>query len=181
MIALLYKHKESFAHKAAKELLREWLVEQWGGVDELLGCGIPFETESGHKYSLSDARPDFVFLEYPITASFPYLIDEMDCDTSEKTTCGYRSMDEYCPCISCKFFNKKSILAVADLAVEHKGTVTYVFEIVHKSSCPDWKKDLYKKNSSLVAVLEISAQHILGQIERPGRLIVKILRCEFTW
>lgn len=177
-----FKKKESFTHKLAKELLHKWLTENWGRVDGNIHNTIKFiNQKTGNEVYVSGSQADFVFMEYPITDCYPNLIDECEkkCslwDMGEWTgrrDCDYRSKEKYCPCLQCKWFNFSKLEYVVDIAIEHKGLVQTIFEIVNKHPTPS-EKVLYLTGQGVnVGVYEISAKHILGQIKKPYRLFVK--------
>ena len=123
-----FKEKESYTHKYAKELLWSWLTDGWENDDNRFSPRIDIEYKKTY-YSLS-YQSDFIHMEYPITKTFPYLLDELVC--SGLNGCTYREPNKYSPCLKCKeFMKKEKLLAVADIAIEHKGYIIYIFEITH--------------------------------------------------
>lgn len=172
-----YENKESFAHKTAKELLHKWL--QQNSKIKFINSETQNSVWVGWNYH-------FVFMEYPITKSFPQLIDETDCkknmkistdETTGRQTTEYKLCSEYrdnngtfCPCTKCKYLNSK-IEAIADIAIGYKGIISNIFEIKHKHPTPNWKKEKYLFVGE--AACEIESAHILGQIQIPERLFIK--------
>lgn len=152
-----FEVRESYTHKFAKELLRGWIMERRS--IKILNV------VNGYKI-------DFCYLEYPvIDGIFPYLHDEFPTKSCQAFKgCGYREYDEvYCPCMKCGKLKGK-VLAVADIATAHEGAIIDVVEVAHKNGLSDLKRDIYEKHHPLGNVYVVSAQHILGQIERPDRL-----------
>ena len=170
-----FKQKESFTHKLAKELLHSWLTEKWEHVDGPIHNSINFiDNNTGENCQFGENQTDFVFMEYPITTDFPYLIDEtMGC--CDENGCQYRSKEKYCPCLKCPNFNFSKLEYVSDIALEHKGVVSTIIEIKHKHKTPPNKVERLTKNNGCTDIYEIDARHILGQIKKPKRLIVNRL------
>lgn len=83
-----------------------------------------------------------IVTEYPIMDCFPYPPEE---------------------------FGKSKWIAVADVAVKHKGIIPYVFEVVNKNEDIGDKMIYYSSKKEVVAFF-IRAPHILGQIKRPSTL-----------
>ena len=178
-----FKEKESYTHKYAKELLWSWLTDGWENDDNRFSPRIDIEYKKTY-YSLS-YQSDFIHMEYPITKTFPYLLDELVCN--EFNGCMYRepktfmmckelnSPKKYSPCLKCKeFMKKEKLLAVADIAIEHKGYIIYIFEITHKNMLSPEKIELYQTKPPF-QVFVIEAQHILGQIKKPSTLHAKLV------
>jgi len=173
-----FEEKESYKHRFAKELLHDWISEGFKCNDEYNDCPILFIDEENHTPINVNWRSDFIWMEYPITTDFPYLIDEHDCGAySYNSNCEYRSKGLYCPCLKCAGFNWSKLRYVADIAIEHKGWVPTIIEIVHKHHIEQNKKDFInnKKGFSYVGSFEIEADHILGQIMKPARLFVRAI------
>lgn len=168
-----YEGKESYLHKGAKELLYEWITEKWVEVDSAARCSIKFiDQETGRDVSLIDSQADFIYLEYPITKDFPYLIDEQTCIGI--MGCRYRSIEKYCPCLRCPNFKIKNLQYIADIAIEHKGYISNIIEVVNKNPTSIAKKERIKADRfSGTHAFEIEARHILGQIGKPEQLFVR--------
>jgi hypothetical protein len=92
------------------------------------------------------------------------------CLFAKEITCKYRSMEKYCPCLHCLAFDKSKIEYVVDIAIEHKGCISAVIEIVHKNSTPILKQQRLKE---CYTAFEIEARHIMGQIKKPSKLFVR--------
>jgi len=156
-----FKEIESYAHRFAKELLMSWITS--GGIK--IG-----------NYLIEKPDKDsngFCTLEYPIIQGvFPYMHDELLGCLKRRGTCNYRTWGgSYCPCMKCPHFSKKHrLVAVADLAIAHKGAINDIIEVVYKNGLSDLKREVYERNRPIGRVLSVSAQHVLGQIQRPERL-----------
>lgn len=61
--------------------------------------------------------------------------------------------------------------AIADVAVQHKGTIAYAFEVVHKHGLTDKKRAFLRTLDCTTMVLD--AGWILAQVECPKRLRVR--------
>jgi hypothetical protein len=159
-----FERKESFTHLYAKKLLAEWLQH---GIELHIGNWKRRVSSGNH----------FTHLEYPITECYPNYIDECGCNNYDKKTmeklciCEYRKHEIIeSPCIKCDYL-RGPLLAVSDIATAHKGYIPHLFEIVNKNEDIDEKLELYAKiGYSGGESYFISAQHILGQIQRPNAL-----------
>jgi hypothetical protein len=168
-----YEGHESYLHKGAKELLYEWLTENWTEVDGPMKCDITFiDQHTGQEVYVNDGQTDFVCMEYPITDFFPLLIDENLGCSGLNYTCEYRSLTKYCPCLKCKHFKKESLRYIADIAIEHKGAIATLIEVVHKNHISN-EKLVFLQNNRCYNIVEIEARHILGQIRKPKRLFCR--------
>jgi hypothetical protein len=187
-----FEGNESFMHKAAKELLYEWLTERWAGYEQPINNEIMFiEEKTGEQWkSTIGYNPQLIQLEYPITSCFPYYLDEnhnTDCGCTNYTFgldnegieyCNYRENMKNCQCLSCKWFDKKDLLGIADLAIGYKGQIVTIIEIFHKSPVSPKKFEVYNKSTRINVyprIIEIDAKHIMGQITKPKRLFVRKL------
>jgi hypothetical protein len=173
-----WEKNESYKHQFAKELLHAWISEGFKCNDEYNDCPITFIDEESHRILNVNWRSDFIWMEYPLTTDFPYLIDEMDCGLySFNAKCSYRSKGQYCPCLKCKGFNWQKLRYVADIAIEHKGNIITLIEIVNKHPTEQDKKDfiINRNKWSNVHSFEIEADHIIGQIMKPEILFVRTI------
>ena len=108
-------------------------------------------------------------MEVPLVWDGPYLLDEFYC-TKCKDFRDPRA--KYSLCNDCDKRPYKKIQAIADIAIEHKGNIVYIFEIEHKNGLSDKKIEYYKKHT-LFTVFVLEADHILGQVKRPNILYAK--------
>lgn len=169
----MYEKKESYLHKFAKELLCKWIIE--GNI----------QIQCKDKIFTPNYNYHFTTIEYPITPDFPYLIDEMgeeNCllEEDRDKVCKYRQSNGIkCPCLDCKYLNRKNVLAVADIVTGYKGLITDVFEIEHKNPISFHKIEMYNKKVNNLFVIE--ARHILGQIKKPPILKAELVICYGSW
>jgi hypothetical protein len=153
---------ESYAHKAAKDLMASWFRE--------------IAAEAGHDnyayflgvyWRVNRPGPNWgVWTEYPVMRDergLSFVWDE----------CGWGS-----PCVSEKIsdfrpptfreLKKQGEIpgAILDVAIQHKGGIPYAIEICHKHPVSDEKLEfLHEQN--LGRLLEIPAKWVLGQVRRP--------------
>jgi len=154
-----FKENESYKHKAAKEVLKEWF---YGGGK--LG-DIGFEPN----------RPCGVFLEYPIVKNERYDSVAWNWDEqlkNPKTPSG--DWDEYVPtyedCVELGIYPKR----VVDVVFTHKGSPYWFIEICHTN--PTSREKIEELQSLGVCnLIEIDADWILNQTKIPTRLIYKTL------
>jgi hypothetical protein len=146
---------ESFAHIEAKRLLLSWLRDSAAeaGRDGLaFFCG-----QDGIEWRVNRGEPHFgVWEEYPVlsdgTGISPVWDESDDRWISRPPTYedvvagGFRPM------------------VVLDIAIQHKGTIAYAVEVVHKHRC-DWRKKSFL--CPLLTLVEIPAYWVLGQVGRP--------------
>lgn len=144
-----FKVVESYLHRAAKDVVAEWLKELSESAAPAAWVTIP----------PLHFRPGRWYLEYPICASgegVHQAWDEYDdwrgrCPTyQEVTQAGHR------------------VACVLDLAVVHKGRVACAVEIVHKNPTPQHKRDLLARLG--IELIEVSALGVMRHIKRPERL-----------
>ena len=63
---------------------------------------------------------------------------------------------------------QKSVKAILDIAIQHKGMICLGIEIVHKNP-PHAAKLNFLKRNHLQTLLVLPASWVLGQIAMPGR------------
>lgn len=156
--------KESFKHKYAKELLFNWLNE--GGFDD-------FKTPSGGWWG------DGVFMEYPIvkvpdqhhfngTLGFNYNFGDGRYEYYESKT-GHKISPTYQQCVDYGDIP----IAVADIAIVHKGNIDAIFEIYHKNKVSDNKINKLIQNFGELNfhLYEISASALLRLTEKPKNIM----------
>ena len=166
-----FKENESYKHKAAKEVLKEWFY----------GCGWLGDI------SCEVNRKCGVYLEYPIVNdenydSVNYIWDEILCHPNEPIIMEKQSEDyvrpdefaEYVPtyedCVKLGIYPKR----VVDVVLPHKGTPWWFIEICHTN--PTSKEKIEELQSLGVRnLIEIDADWILNQTNRPSQLIYKTL------
>ncbi len=152
--------KESFKHKMAKELLAKWLREAEEGNDHCNFAQFTWRSNYG------------VYEELPFyTTSDPYYFESSDglrtYHPGEEEE--YRYHGDFLKCV-----DRGAILFVPDIAVFHKGTSIYFFEVVHKHKVSEDKIERIKAffNGYALWVYEVEAEEILRQTEVPKYLKV---------
>ena len=161
---------ESYKHKMAKELLHGWLSEGFTPDDTWHESfpSIASESEKDKIYSIQH-RSDFIQMEVPLIRHGSGLLDEFYCNGCKDFRDPWA---KYSLCNDCDKRPYKKIKAIADIAIEHKGNIIYVFEIEHKNGLSEQKIEFYKSDH-IFTVFVISADHILGQIQKPKILYAK--------
>lgn len=125
----------------------EWLRESPGSF-----CGISWTANrGGPHYGIYD--------EYPIHKSFSAVWDETE-NFFEGGWPGYEWMKK----------NIKEDFKIPDIAIQHKGMIAYVIEIVHKNDLSKEKIDFYKSLLLKPEIIAIPAQWILGQVTIPTKM-----------
>lgn len=154
---MTFIERESYAHKAAKSIVCGWLREQAAvvGYDE-------YAALSPLWWRVNRDGPEWgVLLEYPFAEKEGRMVgrcpawDEVIGVTSP-------SFDQ---CIRSSY----NVLAVADIAIQHKGEIAAVVEITWKNSLSSEKKALYKR-LRVDQIIEVDAHWVLSQIEKPTAL-----------
>jgi hypothetical protein len=154
-----FKEKESYKHKFAKEVLKEWFI---GG-----NCM--------DKINFSPNRPIGVWLEYPIvveegTNSIEMNWDEIwpydpDFRLSENSVFCEDSVPTFKQCIQKKCYPKRII----DVVLSHKGVPAYFIEVCYRHPIPLEKViELYLLG--VRNLIEVDADWVLRQIKRPNKL-----------
>jgi hypothetical protein len=167
-----FTENESYKHKMAKEVLKEWFYggRLIGGV----GCSSP-------------NRKCGVWFEYPIVKTDEYNSIQHNWDelltnpkmpkgidpfSSEEIWDEYQS--EYVPtydeCISLGIHPKR----VIDVVLTHKGIPTWFIEICHKNPISHEKINELKM-LGVTNLIEIDAEWIMKQTKRPTELKYKQL------
>jgi hypothetical protein len=159
-----FVENESYMHKAAKNVLRDWL-----------STGDGYDLRKLDPLSFRSNRKCGVWLEYPVaevdgTNSIEWLWDEQDLS---------KGIHEYVPTYEECVRRGVYPVAVLDMAIVHKGTIMYGIEICHKH--PTGKEKIEKitkllKNTGFGFTLyEIDASWIMNQVERPKSLKMEVL------
>ena len=159
-----YTENESYKHKMAKEVLKEWF---YGGerIGKVGGC--------------CPNRECGVCLEYPIVKQEGYI------DGSNNKIGGTNSIDNnwdeilqleddcvptYDECIRMSMYPKRII----DVVLTHKGHPEWFIEICHKNPTSQEKINELKK-LGVYNLIEIDAEWIMKQTKKPTRLEYKQL------
>lgn len=165
---------ESYAHRAAKEVFAGWLRE-------VAAAAAGYASLGGISWRVNRGGPHWgVWLEYPIMpgrgwggpdglvwdeSSFPgssgCLLDSpwrMRPPTFDECIQHYGSAPQW----------------IVDIAIQHKGTISTVIEIVHKHPPSPTKIKALAECVTASEVWVIPARWVLGQVRRP-----ESIPCEF--
>jgi hypothetical protein len=159
-----FKENESYKHKMAKEVLKEWL---YGG--GRLG-----------EISFTPNRECGVLFEYPITKnSLETLWDEMGIHPKITDDMSIEKKQEIIPreyvptydeCISMGIYPKR----VIDVVLVHKGQPRWFIEIVHTNPVSQEKINELEM-LGVKGLIEIEAEWIMKQTKMPTELKYKVL------
>lgn len=156
---------ESYKHKCAKEVFREWCKsDEWGINCKKVITNMSYENgESVYLWYVPN-REEGAFLEYPITdlESIEMLWDERVGGGCECQTPTY---DE---CIKMG----QVPIAIIDIVLPYKGQPHYYIEICHKNPVSDSKIQKLKE-LGMNNLIEIDADWILSQTSVPKVLEIK--------
>jgi hypothetical protein len=173
-----FTENESYAHKLAKGVLKEWFDE--GNFDDVSIGDISFRPN----------RKSGVFLEYPICKNIHYTIKEYDEETNlfEETSRMINGnswmtnwdeieggWSEYVPTYDeCLALYNSCPVAIIDIVCSHKGRPLIGIEICHKN--PVSREKINKlKDCGVDNLIEIDSGWILSQTKRPLQLKYKKL------
>jgi len=165
----MWKECESYKHKCAKEIVKGW-------IDSELEIPTNYETVSGVYNLGSDRRNrDEVWLEYPVGYYKENDYNSLDCmfDEHWDECAGWKNKNPvptYKQCMK----NNFNVVAVLDIAVQHKGSIFQGIEICHKNPVSD-KKVEKLKNMGLNELVEIDADWVLNQVGIPKEIKIKRL------
>ena len=165
----MWKECESYKHKCAKEIVKGW-------IDSELEIPTNYETVSGVYNLGSDRRNrDEVWLEYPVGYYKENDYNSLDCmfDEHWDECAGWKNKNPvptYKQCMK----NNFNVVAVLDIAVQHKGCIFQGIEICHKNPVSD-KKVEKLKNMGLNELVEIDADWVLNQVGIPKEIKIKRL------
>ncbi len=152
--------RESYAHKLAKETLRDWLVGT-GSVnrDTCLAAVSVAGNEETLAWRHNRGSPYGVYMEYPIDhgtcwdeAGKEYSGDQGVIPTLEEYIRDYGTYPK----------------AIYDIAIQHKGWISHAFEVVWKSDVSDRKLAVLQYID--ITVYTVSAHWILSQTGVPERI-----------
>ena len=159
----MFVERESYKHKCAKEVVKEWLDTKGE---------IPTNCEVNDRpFILGSHRNnrDGVWLEYPVGYyeehgdSVHTLFDEAWSGDIE-----WNSVPTYQQCMEKKF----NVVGILDIAVQHKGNIYQGIEICHKNPVSDEKVEKLRK-LGISDLVEIDADWVLSQIGIPEKIKIK--------
>jgi hypothetical protein len=169
-----FTENESYKHKMAKEVLKEWF---YGGHWK---SGKSYRTNLGY---ICPNRKCGVWFEYPIVNnkdydSVHYNWDEIlknpkiteDMSDEEKEILQDEYVPTYNECIAVGIFPKR----VIDVVLTHKGVPLWFIEICHTNPTSQTKINELKM-LGVTNLIEIDAEWIMKQTEKPVELKYKRL------
>ena len=160
----MWKECESYKHKCAKEIVKGWIDSQYELKTNYENYGRDFMIGSQSR------NRDEVWLEYPIGYYKENDYNSICCMFDEEwdECIETNSVPTYQQCRK-KNFN---VVAVLDIAVQHKGQIYQGIEICHKNPVSDEKiKKL--KDMGLNSLVEIDADWVLNQVGIPEEIKIK--------
>lgn len=164
---------ESYAHKAAKRVLIEWLRNAAArdiDKDRAEFCGFTWRVNRGAPYY-------GVWEEYPFANGYGYspVWDESGwwqelqrargIETEDWAPAGRQNHPTYDELIELGW--RPDI--ILDVAIQHKGVCVAGFEIVHKHGLSDKKRNYLR--STGIEIYVLSADWILSQVRPPEKLV----------
>lgn len=174
---------ESYKHKAAKAVVVEWLrtAAKAVGYDnyaDLAGIG----------WRVNRGAPCWgVWDEYPIARDPKgHIVGESlvwdetgwerdiaragnnDCDCDLNEICSHRVIHRAPSYDELRSLGYSPIV-ILDVAVQHKGCITYGIEIVHRHDVDDQKAALLEEHGGDICVLTVDAEWVLRQVAPPKK------------
>jgi len=194
----MWKECESYKHKCAKEIVKGWIDSQYklktNEIDFMIGSQSRNRDEVwleypvgyyAHPIDLYHATDEYE--AWRITHNKPiyeYMKDSNSINTlfdEEWDECvGYKMIDGDCletnnnpvPTYQQCRKNNFKVVAILDIAVQHKGQIYQGIEICHKNPVSDQKiKKL--KDMGLNSLVEIDADWVLNQVGIPEEIKIK--------
>jgi len=148
----MFKERESFKHRLAKDLLYKWLIESERSKNFIW----PFVWRPGY-----GVFKEMRFFE----SSRPYYFEESD------------GLMEVGKVVFEPNFDRGRILFAPDICIFHQGVAAILIEVVHKNGVSDQKlsviKDFYKDTP--FELYEIGAEEILRHTDVPKKLACRLL------
>jgi hypothetical protein len=165
-----FTENESYKHKMAKDVLKEWFyggqyIGDVGCSSPNRSCGVWFEYPivKNKDYNSIDYNWDEILTNPKIPKEITPYSDEWDILQREY-------VPTYNECISLGIYPKR----VIDVVLTHKGTPTWFIEICHKNPTSQEKINELKI-LGLTNLIEIDAEWIVKQTKKPTKLKYKHL------
>lgn len=165
---------ESYAHKAAKQVVVGWLRDVAGAT---VNGPVDYTPRDALDISWRPNRgePHFgVWEEYPILENgvgISPVWDEVSLDGVERHENGSYSINSpyrgLPPTYAELTERKEPLRAILDIAVQHKGAICLGIEIVHKNPPHQAKLDFLRRGVHLQTLLILPASWVLAQVEMP--------------
>jgi hypothetical protein len=163
---------ESYAHNAAKKVFASWMREEaakdnYPTADWWKWAGL---TAKGTEFGIME--------EYPICENYsgdgPHGVVWGESTWWEDYVAATGHAGDY-PCRpptyeECVAIGKPPRV-ILDLAVQHKGVISFAVEIVHKHDVSDEKRRFLE--GAYFSTLVVSATWVLGQVRRPDHIVYR--------
>lgn len=152
------QHKESYAHKFAKETVSSWFKEKWQ--ENKL-------KQLKNSYFIFEWQPDVLDEQHGMLLEYPILSRKLIDGTRE--ILGVTAIWDKYPDLE-NLASDLRVEAVLDIGICSNGKLVYGLEIVHKHPCTP-KKLVFIKQMQMkygLKVYEINASWVLDQIRRPS-------------
>lgn len=155
-----FKVVESYLHRAAKQVVVEWLREAAKEAGEGLEWFKlhPVSCRPNRGAPFYGIHPEWPILKGQCPTGIDFVWDEVTDDADGKAP----------PSAADLIANGKKLACVVDIGIHHKGRLGCAVEIVHKHPAPQWKRDFFAARD--VQLVEVDALAVLRKIERPAQL-----------
>ena len=163
-----FTENESYKHKLAKEVLKEWFYG--GGFVGDIGCSFP-NRKCGVFFEypiVKDKRYNSIDFNWDELLTHPNVTEDMSVEDHNKLCSEY--VPTYNECINLGIYPKR----VIDVVLTHKGSPLWFIEICHKNSISQEKINELKA-LGVINLIEIDAEWIMKQTKKPTMLEYKKL------
>lgn len=169
----LFTNNESYKHKCAKEIFKQWCDStSWSCLG---GDARRISTNYKQELYWRSNRSQEAWLEYPIVVNSDINSIENNWDEIWPQRCHVapRDRDEFVPTYTeCIEYNLYPI-SVIDIVLPHKGRPAYFIEICHTNPVSNEKLEKLKQLNIDTSLIEIDAEWILRQTGIPSKLEIK--------
>jgi len=165
-----FTENESYKHKMAKEVLKEWFYG--GQCIGNIGCRSP-NRECGvwFEYPIVNTdKYDSIQNNWDELLTNPKIPQEIEPDSNEYRDLQSEYVPTYDECISLGIYPKR----VIDVVIPHKGTPSLFIEICHKNPTSQEKINELEM-LGVRNLIEIDAEWIMKQTKKPTKLKYKQL------
>ena len=169
----LFTNNESYKHKCAKEIFKQWCDStSWSCLG---GDARRISTNYKHELYWRSNRSQEAWLEYPIVVNSDINSIENNWDEiwpGDEEGCNWNG---FVPTYTeCNEYNLYPI-SVIDIVLPHKGKPAYFIEICHTNPVSNEKLEKLKqlKIGPDTSLIEIDAEWILRQTGIPSKLEIK--------
>jgi len=159
-----FTENESYKHKMAKEVLKEWFSGGYGIGDISFWpnrkCGVFFE------YPIVNNKDyDSIHHNWDEQLTNPKITKEMTLDSAEHWNLQSEYVPTYDECVRLGIYPKR----VIDVVLTHKGSPLWFIEICHKNPTSQEKINELKV-LGVRNLIEIDAEWIMKQTKRPNEI-----------